>query len=159
MNLIPMTVKVTMDRTLTSFLDATGVRIYIAFLMINSRKMLAFVIILRLVQSLCSSFSCFFPDYVFNMIATETNRYAEQVQAEKRLDSKWHPTTAEEMKLYIAVNVMMGIHILSRVENYWSTDDKLNVPCISRLKSRTRSEKLGQYLHLNDRSDYTERGQ
>ena len=63
------------------------------------------------------------------------------------------------MKLYITINVMMGIHILPHVENYWSTDDKLNVPCISRLMSRTRSEKLGQYLHLNDRSDYTERGQ
>ena len=74
-------------------------------------------------------------------------------------DSKWHLTTADGMKLYITINVMMGIHILPHVENYWSTDDKLNGPCISRLMSRTRSEKLGQYLHLNDRSDYTERGQ
>ena len=57
-------------------------------------------------------FQLFFPDSVFTTIATETNQYAEQVQAEKRLDSKWHPTTAEEMKLYIAINVMMGIHIL-----------------------------------------------
>ena len=63
------------------------------------------------------------------------------------------------MKLYIAINVMMGIHILPRVENYWSTDDKLNVPCIFRLTSRTRFEKLGQYLRVNNRADYAPRGQ
>ena len=57
------------------------------------------------------------------------------------------------------MNVMMGIHILPCVENYWSTDDKLNVPCISRLMSRTQFEKLGQYLHLNGRSNYVTRGQ
>ena len=104
-------------------------------------------------------FQLFFPDSVFAMIATETNRYAEQVQAEKRFDSKWHPTTGEEIKLYIAINVMIGIHILPRVENYWSTDDKLNVPCISRLMSRTRFEKLDQYLHLNCHSNNRDRGQ
>ena len=81
------------------------------------------------------------------------------MQAEKGADAKWHPTTGEEMKLYVAINVVMGIHILPRVENYWSTDDKLNVPFIFRLMSRTRFEKLGQYLHLNDRSDYIVRGQ
>ena len=104
-------------------------------------------------------FQLFFPDYVFLMIATETNRYAEEVQEEKGADSKWRPTTTQEMKLYTAVNVMMGIHILPHVENYWSTDDKLNVPCISRLTSRTRFEKLGQYLRVNDRADYAPRGQ
>ena len=78
-------------------------------------------------------FQLFFPDSVFTMIATEMNRYSEQVQAKKRFDSKWHLTTAEEMKLYIAIDVMMGIHILPRVENYWFTDDKLNVPCISKI--------------------------
>ncbi|RTZ99287.1 MAG: hypothetical protein DSY90_01700 [Deltaproteobacteria bacterium] len=49
---------------------------------------------------------------VFLIIATEANRYAEQVQEEKGMDSKLHPTTTEEMKLYIAINVMMGIRIL-----------------------------------------------
>ena len=101
-------------------------------------------------------FQLFFP--VFTTIATDKS-ICGKVQAEKRLDSKWHPTTVEEMKLYIAINVMMGIHILPRVENYWSTDDKLKVPCISRLMSRTRFEKLGQYLNLNDRSNHIDRGQ
>ena len=57
------------------------------------------------------------------------------------------------------MNVMMGIHILPCVENYWSTDDELNVPCISRLMSRTRFEKLGQYLRINNCADNTPRGQ
>ena len=54
---------------------------------------------------------------------------------------------------------MMGIHKMPRIENYWSTDDKLNVPCISGLMSRTRFEKISQYLHLNDRTKSVRKGQ
>ena len=104
-------------------------------------------------------FQLFFSESTFSDIATETNLYATQIQNEKGADPKWRPTTPTDIKLYMAINIMMGIHILPRQGNYWSTDDKLNVPCISRLMPRTRFEKISQYLHLNDRSGYQPRGQ
>lgn len=105
-------------------------------------------------------FQLFFSDTTFKLIADETNKYATQMQTEKGVvDSKWRPTTTEEVKVYFAINIMMGIHVLPRVQCYWSSDDTLNVPCISGLMSRTRFEKIGQYLHLNDRTEYIPRGQ
>ena len=104
-------------------------------------------------------FQLFFPDRVFEMMAVETNRYAHQTFQEKgKVDPRWQNTDAGEMKVYMAINIMMGIHILPRYTNYWSTDERLNVPCISRLMSRVRFEKLGQYLHLNDKRQCAARG-
>jgi len=63
------------------------------------------------------------------------------------------------MKVYLAINIMMGIHVLPRFNLYWSQDDRLNVPCVSSLMPRSRFEKLGQYLHLNDRTKSVPKGQ
>lgn len=104
-------------------------------------------------------FQLFFNDKLFERFASETNTYAIQRQAEGSHDPKWKETSAGEMKVWVAINIMMGIHILPRVACYWSTDPDLNVPSISRLMSRTRFEKLGQYFHMRDRRAYIPFGQ
>ena len=105
-------------------------------------------------------FQLFFTDDLLEMIVHETNRYAEQKIADKGVaDPRWQPVTIGEVKLFIAINIMMGLHICPRIELYWSTDEELNVPAISKLMSRTRYEKINQYLHLNDRTHQIPRGQ
>jgi hypothetical protein len=42
----------------------------------------------------------------------------------------------------------MGIHQLPRVEDYWSTDDRLGVPGIAKLMPLNRYRKLNQYIHI-----------
>ena len=102
----------------------------------------------------------FLGESFFDLMAEQTNLYADQKQDEVgRKDKIWKPTTPEEMKLFLAINIFFGIVDLPREELYWSTDDRLNQPGVSSLMSRTRFEKLKKYLHLNDRSKQVPKGQ
>ena len=97
-------------------------------------------------------FLLFLPTFFFEMVATETNRYAEQKMADKGNDPRWWPTTLEEIRAFFCVNIMMGIRKLPRISNYWSTDERFADPYISSIVTKTRFTKLTQYLHLRDTS-------
>ena len=49
-------------------------------------------------------------------------------------DVTWSSTNAEEMKCFIGINILMGIHNLPEYRDYWSSD--LNVPYVSNKMSR-----------------------
>lgn len=102
-------------------------------------------------------FNLLIPEAFLATIAEQTNIYAEEKQSEKR-DPQWFPVTVEEVKLFLAIGIMMGIHKLPRQKLYWSKDDRLNVPAISKLMSQNRYMKLLQYLHLNDNRNFIPRG-
>ena len=62
-------------------------------------------------------------DIIVNIVA-ETNRFAAQCQADRAVrDPSWYDTTVEEMKAYLGINVMMGIHVLPQLDNYWSESE------------------------------------
>ena len=65
-------------------------------------------------------------------------------------DMKWYPTSAEEMKAFVGVNVVMGIDQKPELCNYWSTDEFLGNVGIQRAFTRDRFESLCRYLHIND---------
>ena len=93
-------------------------------------------------------------------IVTETNRYAAQCQAARDVrDTAWYDTTVDEMKAYLAINIMMGIHVLPEIDNYWSSDDFLGVRGIMNVMARNRFKKLTQYFHLNNNDTAVARGE
>ena len=105
-------------------------------------------------------FARLFPDELFQLMAVETNRYAEQKQAAKgRRDKYWKDVTAADMKVFLSINVLMGIHPLPEYAMYWSTDDRLRVPGIADLMGKTRYEKINQYFHLVDSTLNIPRGE
>ena len=57
-------------------------------------------------------------------------------------DAAWRPTTAEEMKAFIAINLVMGIKELSEYRDFWSNNPVLHDHFISPLLTRNRYEKL-----------------
>ena len=65
-------------------------------------------------------------------------------------DSKWHPTTPQEMSAFLGINVMMGIDQKPTIAHYWSTDPFLGNPGIQAVLPRECFEALWRYLHLND---------
>ena len=68
-------------------------------------------------------FYLMFSENFFDVIADETNRYAEQVFVKKGArDSDWTQTDAREMKAYIGLYILMGIHQLPSLDMYWSQD-------------------------------------
>ncbi|XP_065932035.1 piggyBac transposable element-derived protein 4 isoform X2 [Magallana gigas] len=81
----------------------------------------------------------------------ETNRYAEQEMTRKgSRDSIWYPTTSPEMKAFFGLNIIMGINQLPRIDMYWSENPFVGNEGFKKCMTRTRFEKLLQYLHIND---------
>ena len=64
----------------------------------------------------------------------------------------------EEVKAFIYINFMFGIHKLPGIKLYWSTDSLLQVNAVSDVMSRNRYFVINRYLHLNDSLLYKPRG-
>ena len=94
-------------------------------------------------------FSLLWGPSLFQLLADETNRYAAQKQV-KKPDKKWYPTTPDEMKAFIGINIIMGIDQKPAIAHYWSTDPYLGNQGIRSVIPRERFEALNRYLHLND---------
>ena len=78
-------------------------------------------------------------------MALETNRYAVQKGV-----SNWENTTIAEMWMYLGIILLMGIHRLPRIKNYWSRDEFMGIPDLHRYMSSIRFWALWSNLHLVD---------
>ncbi len=95
-----------------------------------------------------------FPEELYELLAEQTNLYAEQSQAQRREDELWRPTTADEMKTFIGMRIFMSVVDLPEIKMYWSEDKFFGNFGIADVMPRTRFEKLSQYLHANNREGY-----
>jgi len=56
----------------------------------------------------------------------------------------------QEIKTFIAVHILMGIHPLPELRHYWSSDNHLGVPAVANLITKTSFKKLTENIHCND---------
>ncbi|XP_041473820.1 piggyBac transposable element-derived protein 4-like [Lytechinus variegatus] len=110
-------------------------------------------------------FSQFFPDEVFELMATQTNLYAKQtigrlgvLQQHSRLN-KWTDTTPAELKAFIALQMAMGLVTKSATDQYWEENWLLGTPGFSTVMCRNRYQLLNSMLHLVDNELRIPRGQ
>ena len=101
-------------------------------------------------------FSLLWVPSFFQLLADQTNLYARQRQVQKP-DIKWYPTTPEEMKAFLGINIIMGIDQKPALTHYWSTDPYLGNQGIQSVMPRERFEALTRYLHLNDSEQMPDR--
>ena len=101
-------------------------------------------------------------DELFNLLVTETNRYAEQfltaVDETTHGNSyvgKWENVTVAEMKKFIGIVLLMGIIYKPSIPMYWSTDELYSTPIFSELMSRNRFQLILKFLHFNNNLDPT----
>ena len=57
---------------------------------------------------------------------------------------------ADEIKAFVGINILMGLHVLPDLDSYWSLDDRLRVDGIAKVMPKHRFKKLNQYLHIAD---------
>lgn len=102
-------------------------------------------------------FELFIDDEFLDLITMETNRYADQFMASVNNDlsehsraRKWIPTNRNEMKLFLALNMLMGINSLPDMKLYWSSREAVRTPIFSEFMSRDRFFLLLKFLHFND---------
>ena len=97
-------------------------------------------------------FNLIFPAILFEQIARETNRYADSEQEKNGDDPRWRATTPEEVRAYIAVQIIMGIIVVPTQDMYFSKDDLFRPTGINERFTRDRLDKLNQYFHVADTS-------
>ena len=90
-------------------------------------------------------------------IRDQTNLYATQ-ECKKILGGKvvrmaccnWKPTMVEEIRTFIGIHILMGIHMLPELQHKWSSVNLFGVPAVANLISKTRFQQLIENIHCND---------
>jgi len=111
-------------------------------------------------------FTKIFSDDILNLIVEQTNMYASQDLPRKSNKKEgvgpsknWQSTSTEEIKALLGVMIIMGIHQLPHLANYWSSDPILSVSSVSQVLSSKRYKKLIENIHLNDNTQVAPKGQ
>ncbi|GBP38809.1 PiggyBac transposable element-derived protein 4 [Eumeta japonica] len=95
-------------------------------------------------------------------IVKETNAFASRLLARMTAQglmrpnsrmSRWKDTTVDEMYVFLAIILTMGILVKSRIEDYWSTSkDIFSTPGVAENMSINRFKLLSRCIHFNDDS-------
>ena len=105
-------------------------------------------------------FSRFFTEEVWGLLATETNRYAEQTRSHTPHARPWKETTVPEMKAFIGILIYLGILKLPRLELYWSNIDMhIATPGISQIMPLVRFQQIFRFFHLTNSENAVLHGQ
>ena len=78
---------------------------------------------------------------------------AAEVDQNSPSDRHWHPTTATEMKAFVALNIVMGVKNLPEYADCWSTEPILHDAFVAAIMPRRRYEKLCQFMHCSIAAD------
>ena len=65
------------------------------------------------------------PQSLCDLIVVETNSYARL-----RKKGNWIDVDREEIWTFMGINLLMRIHRLPRISNYWSRDSLLGIPVL-----------------------------
>lgn len=101
------------------------------------------------------------------LIAEETNRYADQFFVNTPMDSlpatsrirSWKPTNDEELKLFFALVIAMGLVVKPKLEDYWTMDEVCETPFFGTIMNRNRFELILKFLHAANTSQIKKRGE
>ena len=98
-------------------------------------------------------FYLLFPIQLLSEIVTFTNGYARWVQRQPggNEDTYWYDVTLPEMRSFLAINILMGINKLPRMEMYWSTNNLIGNTGVASIMTCTRFRKILQYFHVADK--------
>ena len=98
-------------------------------------------------------YQLFLDDEILDLIVFQTNLYSQQTSDRPKL------TTREEVKTFLAINLLMGLKRLPSYRDYWSTSPEFHDPYISSLMTVKRFSWLLSNLHLNDNAIMPKRGE
>lgn len=91
-------------------------------------------------------------DDIINHLVYNTNLYSTQCENESSIAKNWEFVDADEMRAMIGLWIVMGIHQLPSIRDYWSTNPWLRVAKVADTMPRTRFEAVMHFLHANNNS-------
>ena len=111
-------------------------------------------------------FSAYVKEDDFKHMAVETNRYAAikyiqdngpNFKTHSRFHA-WKETTWQEMKVFLAMIIAMGLVVQLDIAEYWSTGEVTETPFFSKIMSRDRFWLLMSFFHLANNTNLIRRG-
>ncbi|XP_018562168.1 piggyBac transposable element-derived protein 4-like [Anoplophora glabripennis] len=108
------------------------------------------------IETTTNVFLHLFPEDLITHITFQTNLYAFQRHGEGR---NFKPTTAKEIKIFLGVNLLMGLKKPPSFKDYWSSQEEMRDPFISSVISRDRFAWLLSNIHLNDNAVQPQKGE
>ena len=98
----------------------------------------------------------FFTNTILSLIVTNTNEYAElqKVKSKGRYRRKWEPLTLEELKVFLAISIYLGVHHIRGVAGLWKASEIKNYPPLQFI-TKTRYEQIRRFLHISPASTDT----
>ena len=103
-----------------------------------------------------------FPLLFLDLLCTETNRYFAQWNqpgVNEAIRNAWVDVDILEMKVFLALLILMGLHKRHSYRSYWSTNWMMGMPGFRSLMARDRFFAILRFLHLCDNSVAVRRGQ
>jgi len=102
--------------------------------------------------------SLFLHDELIDILVRETNRYATQHLASVQLGPQsrshmWTPTTVPEMKLFLAMTMLMGVVHKPTIDMYWTKSSLFATPVFGNLLCRNRYCLILKFLHFSNNDD------
>ncbi|KAJ8910822.1 hypothetical protein NQ315_004682, partial [Exocentrus adspersus] len=99
-------------------------------------------------------FNLLVTDELLELIARETNIYAEEVflsgaTKEKSRITRWKDVTVEELRIFIGLVLHLGTIRLNRLQDYWKTHRLFNLPAFKNYMSRDRFMLIFRCLHFS----------
>ncbi|KAK9712038.1 Transposase IS4 [Popillia japonica] len=91
-------------------------------------------------------FNLFFDDELVNEIALQTNIYAGQVRTEGNAKSQWRDVTINEIRLFLAINIMQSVVKKPNLQDYWSRNPIIETPFVRKMMPYKRFVTIKQYL-------------
>jgi Transposase IS4 len=98
-------------------------------------------------------FSIFIHQDLIDLLVRETNRYADQHITNTNSSPgsrvhQWQPTNANEMKLFLAISMLMGVIRKPTIDLYWSTSTLFATPAFGTMMTRNRYCLILKVLHF-----------
>ena len=108
-------------------------------------------------------FELFFKAELYELIAEQTNKYAQQKIRNNNLAAHsryhaWSETDAAEIQAYIALEIAMSTCPKPSIKDYWGNFWLTRTPNFSHVMPRDRFELIRAFLHFNDNENQPAEG-
>ncbi|CAG8652128.1 6526_t:CDS:2, partial [Paraglomus brasilianum] len=92
-------------------------------------------------------FKLFFTDEQLQMIVESTNEY-EQIKGVEG-GRPWYLLTLNELKIWFALVIYMGVHKIYAVEDLWNSNEKRAIHSIKEYMTLLRFQQIKRFLHIS----------
>jgi hypothetical protein len=106
-------------------------------------------------QTPYSLFSLFFSSDLCEIVAKNTNLKANKEYFRNSKEQRhWHDTCASEIGAFLGILLYMGLALMPRITDYWSTNPKCAIhELVIQAMSLKRWEQIKRFLKISDPSD------